>query len=79
MTEAFITWFTVGFCLHCIGLCYALLGFVYYVSESECVRIIANGLGILNNVGVLVWIIFGFYKRWGFVSRVCAGDFLTED
>ena len=39
---------------------------------------ISKLIGAIQAIGALVWLIAGAIFRWGFVGKVCSGDFVSD-
>ena len=56
----------------------SVLQFMASTFESKTMDGISKLIGAIQAIGSLVWLIAGAIFRWGFVGKVCSGDFVSD-
>ena len=78
VSKKFQTWFMYGLILNVIGMTQSILGFLAVSLESDAVGKLVALTACVQGCGGLAWLIAGAIFRFGFIGKVCSGDYVVD-
>ena len=59
----------------CFFFVYSILTFIYVAVKSRTVAAVTNGVGCVQLLVLLVWIVIGSILRFSKPGKACSGDY----